>query len=339
MSSPAFIPAGSTILVTGVNGFLGAHVAVALLAAGYTVRGVVRSKAKADALRQLLPPQHASSMSFVYVEDITTPGAYHAVNALEGVAAVCHIASPLLGSIENSAALHDNAKDMLIPAIEGTLNLLRDAAKAPSVRRVIDTSSIAAVYNVNNLSATLTEDDWNPVTWDEAVVSDRAFPVYVASKKLAERAAWDFVEREKPHYDLVTFCPPFFFGAPVGPAPATVQDIPSTLQLFYEALTGTGGGRGGASGGGNFIDVRDLARAYVLALERAEARNQRFLLSGGAFANAEITAMNPRMTVSEWKPAVHRIDTSKAERILGFKPRDRMTTLRDTSSILLPLVP
>jgi nucleoside-diphosphate-sugar epimerase len=337
MSSNAFISVRSTILVTGVNGFLGAHVALKLLAAGYKVRGVVRSKAKADALSELIPPEHRSSISFVYVADITTPGAYNAVNALDGVTAVCHIASPLLGSIENSR-LHDNAKEMLIPAIEGTLNLLKDATQAPSVRRIIDTSSTAAALNADNPTATLTEDSWNPITWEQVVGSDRAFPVYIASKKLAERAAWDFVEREKPHYDLVTFCPPFFFGPPVGPAPATVKDIPSTLQLFYEALTGTGGGRGGASGGGNFIDVRDLAQAYVLALERAEAGNQRFLLGGAAFANSEIAAMNPRTGVSEWTPAVNRIDFSKAERVLGYKPRDRMTTLRDTAAILLPLV-
>ena len=341
MSSTAFIPVGSTILVTGVNGFLGAHVALELLQAGYKVRGVVRSKAKGDALLAVLPSELHSSMSFVYVEDITRPGAYQTVNAFDGVAAVCHLASPLLGSIGNSR-LDDNVKQMLEPAIQGTLNILRDTTAAgASVRRVIDTSSIAAARNTANPTAAITEESWNPMTFEQAAKSDKVFAVYMASKALAERAAWGYHQSTKPQYDLVTFCPAFFFGPPVGGQQiAAVEDIPSTLQLFYEALTGTGGAGGGPTGSSNFIDVRDLARCYVLALQCEAAGNERFLLTGGVFVNAEVAELNPHVKERpEWKPAQDTVDCSKAKRVLGFQPRDKQHTLWDTAAVLLQLVP
>ena len=339
MSSTPFIPLGSTILVTGVNGYLGAHVALELLRAGYKVKGVVRSQAKGEALVRQLPSELHSSISFVYVEDITKPGAYQAAHAFDGVAAVCHLASPLLGSIGNSH-LEDNVRDMLTPAVEGTLNLLRDAAAAPSVRRVIDTSSIAAARNLKSPTTVLTEESWNPTTWDEAAANTSTFQVYMASKALAERAAWDHHKQAKPAYDLITFCPAFFFGPPVSGTIAGVKEIPSTLTLFYEALTGTGGATGGPTGSSNFIDVRDLAHAYVLGLECEAAGNERFLLTGGVFVNAEVAELNPHMKQRvQWTEGVDRADCSKAKRVLGYQPRDKQTTLRDTAAVLLPLVP
>ena len=340
MSSTAFIPVGSTILVTGVNGFLGAHVALELLQAGYKVRGVVRSKAKGDALLAVLPSELHSSMSFVYVEDITKPGAYKAAHVVDGAAAVCHLASPMPAS-NGSSRLKDNVKEMLEPAIQGTLNILRDAATAASVRRVIDTSSMAATRDIANPTAILTEQSWNPMTFEQAAKWDNEFLVYMASKALAERAAWDYHRSAQPQYDLVTFCPPFFFGPPVGGQPvAAVKDIPSTLQLFYEALTGTGGANGGPTGSGSFIDVRDLAHCYVLALQCEAAGNERFLLTGGVFVNAEVAELNPHVKERpEWKPAQDTVDCSKAKRVLGFQPRDKQDTWRDTAAVLLSLLP
>ena len=340
MPSAPFIPIGSTVLVTGVNGYLGAHVALELLQAGYKVKGVVRSQAKGEALVRLLPSDLQRSMSFVVVDDITKPGAYQAANVFEGVAAVCHLASPLLGSIGNSR-LTDNVKQMLEPAVQGTLNILRDATTAPSVRRIIDTSSLAAARDIANPTATMTEESWNPMTWDEAATNPKVFLVYMASKALSEKAAWEHHTTAKPHYDLVTFCPSFIFGPPVGgQVPASVNDIPSTMTLFYEAMTGAGGSMGGPTGSSNYIDVRDLAHAYVLALQCEAAGSERFLLTGGVFVNAELGELNPQLKQKvEWTAPVDRADCSKAKRVLGFQPRDKQITFRDTAAILLPLVP
>ena len=118
-----------------------------------------------------------------------------------------------------------------------------------------------------------------------------------------------------------------------------MQDIPSTLLLFYEALTGTGGAMGGPQGSTSCIDVRDLAHAYVLALQCEAAGNERFLLTGGCFVNAEVAALNPHMKPVEWTEAVDLVDSSKARRVLCFQPRDKKTTLQETAALLLPLVP
>ena len=337
MSSTPFIRVGSTILVTGVNGFLGAHVALELLQAGYKVKGVVRSQAKGEALVRLLPPNLQSSISFVYVADIGRPGAYEAANAFDGVSAVCHLASPLPDSTSQS---EDIVKEMLEPAVRGTLNILRDASMAPSVLRAITTSSLAAARDVANPTATLTEDSWNPITWDEAATTTKVFVAYMASKALSERAAWEYHSEAKAQYDLVTICPAFLFGPPVGGQVAAVKDVPSTLTLFFGALTGTGGVAGGPTGSSNYIDVRDLAHAYVLALQCEAAGNERFLLTGGVFVNAEVAELNSHLKGRvEWSPRKDTVDCSKARRLLGFRPRDKQITLRDTAAVLLPLVP
>ena len=191
-----------------------------------------------------------------------------------------------------------------------------------------------------NTTAVLAEESWNPITWNEAAASTRVFAVYMASKALSEKAAWGYHHTVKPHYDLVTFCPAFIFGPPVDTQPpATTTDIPSTLKLFYEALTGAGGLPGGPTSGGSLIDVRDLAHAYVLALHCEAAGNERFLLSGGMFVNAEVAELNPHVKRVEWSPIKDTVDCSKAKRVLGFEPRDKRVTICDTAAVLLSLVP
>lgn len=121
---------------------------------------------------------------------------------------VVHTASPY------QLVVDDPVKDLLQPAIEGTLNLLRYAAKQPSIKHIAITSSFAAVTDFtkggpNRPGFVYKEHDWNPTTWEQATEPQRpgAF-VYSASKKLAEKAAWDFVEKEKPSWNISCFNPP-----------------------------------------------------------------------------------------------------------------------------------
>jgi nucleoside-diphosphate-sugar epimerase len=335
-SSSSFIPVGSTVLVTGINGFLGARVALELLRSGYRVKGSLRSQSKGDAFLAALPSQHRDGVSFVTVEDIVRPGAYEASGALTGVSAVCHVASPTpKGPIE------DNARQMLTPALDGTLNILRAAAASSAVKRVIVTSSVAAARDiVTPLGAAapvhkqrIRETEWNPVTWEQGVASQDPYVVYSASKTLSERAAWDFMNREKPSFDLVTFCPPFFFGTSVS-VPASAAEIASSLGTFFAALNGLSITPRGAS---TYIDIRDLAPAYASALQRKEAGNERFMLGGGEYKDAEITAMaaNPDAAVAVSPATVDAIDWTKASRVLGFAPRSKQATFRDTAKFIL----
>ena len=120
----------------------------------------------------------------------------------------------------------DNEKDLLIPAIKGTTEILKSVQKNnPAVKRVVITSSFSSIWNGAKgdwPEHTYSEADWNPVTYEEAKdPSMDGGSVYSASKVFAERAAWDFVKEQKPNFSLVTICPPMLYG-PTAHEPASV---------------------------------------------------------------------------------------------------------------------
>ena len=327
--SPApFIAAGSLVLVTGINGFLGSHVAYRLLEAGYRVRGTARSQAKAEAVRALLPARFASSLSFVYIEELSASDAYQTSGALDGVAAITHTASPLPGH-----AIKDTARDMLTPAIEGTLNLLRAAAAHPGIRRVVVTSSIVAAMSfapTGPTPALLTEEQWNPATLEAAAAAaPSSFFAYAASKALAEKAAWSFVDTNTPQFDLVTLCPPYFFG-PTLSRPSSEAELPWSLAIFDAICNGKDRHK---EGSGSFIDVRDLAQYHVEALINESAGGERFLISAGGFVNSEIAALSTDpQSASTSRPG--NIDTAKVNQRFALRPRTKQATFADTAHFL-----
>lgn len=218
------------VLLTGANGFVGSHILAQLLDAGFYVRAVVRSQAKADTV-QRDHPTAGQNLDTAVVEDITVPGAFDAVlQAQPALDTVIHTASPFLYSVAN------DPRDFLDPAVKGTVELLNSVKKtAPSVKRVIITSSFAAVGDFSQIpdaGKTYTGADWNPITWEEALATKDWSVAYRASKKFAEKAgeldarpsrviltslayvpAWDFVEQEKPGFDLVALNPPMVYGS------------------------------------------------------------------------------------------------------------------------------
>lgn len=201
MSSSSSTSPSPLVLITGITGFLSAHVLDAVLASPhkYRVRGTTRSLGKKDALLARLG-DNAERVELVLVEatekdDLT--------EAIKGVTYIAHVASPYQLQVE------DVERDLLQPAIEGTLNVLRYALKEPSVKKIAITSSFAAVTDFtkggpNRPGYTYTQNDWNPFNREDA----KGPAAYATSKKLAERAAWDFVEKEKPHFSLASFQPP-----------------------------------------------------------------------------------------------------------------------------------
>jgi nucleoside-diphosphate-sugar epimerase len=193
---------GELVLITGSNGFVGAHVCRELLLKGYRIRPVVRTQAKAEDVAKENAQWKDQIESFVIVPDITTPGAFE--KAVQGgVDFVCHVASPFTFKFE------DNERDMLIPARNGTKNILESAATQKSIKRVIVTSSFAAMIDINKglrPGYTYSEKDWNPATWEEACKSDNPGYVYCASKKFAEETAWQYVKEKKPSFDVATMC-------------------------------------------------------------------------------------------------------------------------------------
>jgi nucleoside-diphosphate-sugar epimerase len=172
------------------------------------VVATVRSDEKGQYLLDLF---QGKPVSYVLVSDIAAPGAFDkAVVSDPPFDTVLHTASPFHFNIT------DNKKDLLDPAINGTTGLLKAVHSfAPSVKRVVITSSFAAISKYGSPPKLYNETIWNDQTWEEATTSTNPQAVYRASKKFAEKAAWDFMEQEKPGFTLTTLCPPMIYGPAV----------------------------------------------------------------------------------------------------------------------------
>jgi nucleoside-diphosphate-sugar epimerase len=216
-------PVQQRILVTGANGFIGAHCVADLLAKGFEVVGTVRTTVKAE---QVLS-QHLSNpaLSVQVVPDITDLHAFD--SAINGCTGVLHLAAPFGYAYTNFET------ELLIPSINGTRSICLAASKTASVKRVVITSSFASVFDASagpSPGRIYTEKDWSPLTYEDGKNAPATPIAYRASKVLAEKTAWEFVEREKPHWDLVTLCPGMVFG-PL---------FPGTINSLKELNTSNG---------------------------------------------------------------------------------------------------
>jgi nucleoside-diphosphate-sugar epimerase len=178
----------SRVLLTGANGFIGAHILEQLLAKGISVRAAVRSQEKANAVAE----DHSSAgslLDFAIVPDITTSGAFdNAFTSEQEFDTVIHTASPFLYRV-----IKDNS-EFINPAVKGTTELLKAVKRfAPSVKRVVITSSFAAVSDFTTSGKIWTGDDWSPITLEKALTGESS-DGYRGSKKFAEKAGTYFFE-------------------------------------------------------------------------------------------------------------------------------------------------
>lgn len=203
---------------------------------------------------------------------------------------------PFEAAVHCAGPYHFNAKtveemqQLITTAVDGTTGILKAIKTyAPTVKRVILTSSYAAMVDYGKpLSHIYTEADWNPITEEEAHKSGPF--AYLASKTFAEKAAWRFVEEEKPGFSLTTINPPLVFG-PVIHALSSLDSINTSNARFVSLLRGGPSTPCPPTVNYLFVDVRDLAVAHVRALERPEAENRRFLVTAGNYSNAEIAQL------------------------------------------------
>ncbi|KAK9360979.1 hypothetical protein V1504DRAFT_406804 [Lipomyces starkeyi] len=265
-------------LLTGASGFIAGHVLKILLEKGYTVKATVRSQSKADYLKSLYPAD--SKLSFVIVEDIAVPNAFD--EAVKDVDVIVHTASPFHFKVT------DPVKDLLDPAIKGTTSILQAAKKfAPQVKRVVITSSFAAIVNGSKgdwPEHTYSEADWNPVTWEEAIGTNPS-TTYRASKTFAEKAAWDFLEKEKPNFTITTINPPLVWGPMIHDVtPETVNTSNANIWSLVNGSQATIPVTPALS----WVDVRNVAEAHVLALETPEAENQRYFVVADKYSYKDI---------------------------------------------------
>lgn len=329
-------PSEQTILVTGASGFVASHIIHEFLSAGYNVRGTLRSSSALSKLTAAQGPL-SSRLSFAIVPDMSAPGALDA--ALKGVSGVIHTASPFI------LAPKSNEEDLLKPAISMTVNVLAAAAAHPEVKRVVITSSFASILDLLaglRPGYSYSEKDWNPVTYQEAADATSGAFAYCASKKLAEEAAWKWVEEHKPAFSLSTICPPWIFGPSINPI-TSLDHLNESTETIWKLINGSAKAVPEIDFAG-FADVRDVALAHLRAYENEAAAGQRFLV-GGHFdypsAVDTIRKQFPELQerVPEGRPGVlqevYVPDGSKAAKELGVEYTPLEVTMRDTVQDLL----
>jgi nucleoside-diphosphate-sugar epimerase len=248
------------VLVTGGSGFIAGHCILQLLEQGDLVRTTVRSLQREDTVRTVLAGAglvNGGALSFV-AADLTGDAGW--AEAVEGCDFVLHVASPVHpGAVENE-------DDVIVPAREGTLRVLR-AARDAGVRRVVLTSAFHAVgYGHPRTDHTFTEQDWT-------VLDGPGVDAYGRSKTLAERAAWDFAATGGGRTELTTILPVAVMGPVMG------SEISGANHIVQRILAGR------IPAYPNLyipiVDVRDVASAHLLAMTTAGAAGQRFLVAGG----------------------------------------------------------
>ncbi len=336
----------STVLVTGGSGFVGSHCILQLLAAGHRVRTTVRSLAREAGVRAMLKVGGADPgdrLSFV-AADLTDDAGWP--EAAAGCEYVLHVASPFPPGIPK------DENELIVPAREGALRVLR-AARDAGVTRVVLTSSFAAVgYGHPPRSAPFDETSWTDVSGEDV-------RPYVKSKTLAERAAWDFIAAEGGALELSVVNPVGVFGPVLGPDYST--SILIVQRLMDHAIPGCPRLSFGV------VNVRDVADLHMRAMTHPAAKGERFLAVAGEFMSMQDIARLLKRRMGEagrhvptWQlpnwlvrlaairdPAVRQIvpelgkrrdaTNEKARRLLGWAPRSNEDAVLATAESLVRL--
>jgi len=336
----------STVLVTGGSGFIGSHCILQLLAAGYTVRTTVRSLEREADVRAMLKvggAEPGERLTF-YAADLLKDDGWAA--AMKGCEYVLHVASPF------PARVPDDENEIIRPAVDGTVRVLR-AARDGGARRVVLTSSFAAIgYGQRQQDKPFTEANWTNLKGKDVLP-------YVKSKTLAEHEAWNFMGRERGSLELTVVNPVGVFGPVLGP------DLSTSILIVQRLLEGAVPGCPKIWFGA--VDVRDVADLHLRAMTHPEAKGDRFLAVAGDFVSfREIAAILksrmgewgkrvPTMQLPNWivrlvamrDPAARQIvpelgkrknaTSAHAQTLLGWKPRSREDAIVATAESLVAL--
>lgn len=264
------------------------------------------------------------------VPDVAQEGAFEeAVISKPPFEAVIHTASPFHFNVT------DVQKQLLDPAIIGTTGILKSIKKhAPTVKRVVITSSFAALIDPFKMfwpEHTYSEADWSPLTYEQAFGD--LTNGYRASKTFAEKAAWEFVEKEKPNFDIATMNPPLVFG-PIVHYLNSLSGLNTSNQRFRDFIQGKYKDSDiPPSGVHIWIDVRDLAEAHVKGMELPEAGGKRFFVTAGFFTNRQAMDII-RKNFPEYKDklpsenakggdfpdgGIFKVNNSRVQEVLGLK--------------------
>ncbi len=251
------------VCVTGATGFVAGAIVRELLENGYSVRGTTRDPARAWREGYVTGLPGAAERLELVAADLMMPGAFH--QAVAGCEYVIHVASPYVTDVD------DPQRDLIDPAVKGTRSVLEACRATDGVKRVVLTSSFAAITDEPD-GRLLTEADWNTKS------TLKRNPYYL-SKTAAERTAWAFMEESNSGFDLVAINPPYVLGPSLSPGM-------STSARALVALT-NGVWPGIVAIQLVIVDVRDVALAHRLAMELPSASG-RYLTAAGVRTLREI---------------------------------------------------
>ncbi len=336
------------VLLTGASGYIGKHITLELLNQGFDVRASVRSLSKSDEVRRAVLPRLLDSshldrrLTFVEL-DLEKDAGWE--EALVGVDVLMHTASPF------PIASPKDENELIRPAVDGTLRAMK-AAHAAGVKRVILTSSYAAIYGCD-LPAGFTQ-------YDETLWTDVQHPVgrvaYTKSKTLAERAAWDFVKNKAPEIALTTINPVLVLGEPLD------KSFGSSISVVERILRG----KDPMLPDLRFpiVDVRDVAKMHVASINNTATRGERILATSETYSFVEIakilkseypkskvkTAQAPSLLIKflslfdgEIKAVLPLIgkpmltNRTKAEKLLGISFIPAAVTIKESAAYLIKI--
>lgn len=338
------------VLVTGANGYVASWLVKRLLEEGITVHAAVRNPNNESKISHLKTAADKSPGAIKFFSsDLMKPGSYK--EAMEGCELVYHTASPFTIDVK------DAQKDLIDPAVKGTENVLNTANAVNSVKRVVVTSSCAAIYTdaidtVNAPGGKLTEEIWN-------TTASLSYQPYSYSKTLAEKAAWDIAESQSS-WDLIAVNPCGVFGPALNPKNTTSESI-NILKMLGDGSMKSGAPKMGMG----IVDVRDVAEAHFQAGFTPEAKG-RYITAGH---NSDFLEMGqvllpkygdkfplPKKALPKWLlmivgPMTSKVftrrfiknnvnvswvaDNSKIKKELGIKFRPLQETMEDAFQVLV----